>query len=107
MEIKAIHSTSSYSAVRGLSSKTIWFELQGEIPEIDFQSLIQEEIHRPKGGLVTRDRSKAEGELVTISLSVADSRRGYFGSVRFQGADEIAKIPNELRESILNLLPAN
>ena len=40
MEIKAIHSTSSYSAVRDLSSETIWFELQGEIPEIDFQSLI-------------------------------------------------------------------
>lgn len=107
MEIQKLHHNRGRARVDGSSSEEIWFEiLGGDAPEIDFKSIVSEQIHRPTHGLVIRELDGNDGELITISLSVADHRSGYFGSVRFQGEKEILSgLPRELREPILELLP--
>jgi len=106
MQIKKLHRNMGRERVDGSTSEEIWFEiLGGDAPEIDFKSLISEQIHRPTNGLVIRDIDGKGEELLTISLSVADSRSGYFGSVRFQSQKELfSDLPRELREPILALL---
>jgi len=104
MEIKKLHRTMGKARVDGSTSEALWFEiLGGDAPEIDFKSIISEQIHRPTNGVLFRDVDGRGEELLTISLSVASN--GYFGSVRFQGEEEISKeLPRELREPILALL---
>jgi len=106
MEIQKLHRNMSRARVDGSTSEEIWFEiLGGDAPEIDFRSIVSEQIHRPTNGLVIREVDGAGEELITISLSVADHRGGYFGSVRFQGDEKILSgLPKELREPILALL---
>jgi len=106
MQINKLHRNMGRDRVDGSTSEEIWFEiLGGDAPEIDFKSLISEQIQRPTSGLVIREVDGAGEELITISLSVADHRSGYFGSVRFQGDEKIlSELPKELREPIIALL---